>query len=67
MRRIFGTLAVAVVVIPLGPVSADAGQLRTDFTKHVVPLEDILPGGPPPDGIPAVDRPVFLEPGAADA
>jgi hypothetical protein len=32
---------------------------RTDFTRHSVPLEEILSGGPPRDGIPAIDRPRF--------
>lgn len=33
---------------------------RTDFTKHSVPLSEILPGGPPRDGIPPIDTPKFL-------
>jgi hypothetical protein len=32
---------------------------RTDFTRHSVPLEEIVSGGPPRDGIPAIDRPRF--------
>jgi hypothetical protein len=32
----------------------------TDFGRHVVPLEEILDGGPPRDGIPAIDHPTFL-------
>ncbi len=32
---------------------------RTDFSKHSVPLEEIVSGGPPKDGIPAIDRPRF--------
>ena len=32
----------------------------TDFTKHSVPLEEIIPGGPGKDGIPAIDKPEFL-------
>ena len=31
----------------------------TDFTKHSVPLEEIVSGGPPKDGIPAIDQPRF--------
>jgi hypothetical protein len=31
----------------------------TDFTKHIVDYEEFLSGGPPPDGIPAIDSPVF--------
>jgi hypothetical protein len=31
----------------------------TDFTKHIVDYGEFLSGGPPPDGIPAIDNPVF--------
>ena len=33
---------------------------RTDFTRHTVPLEQIIAGGPPRDGIPAIDDPSFV-------
>ncbi len=33
---------------------------RTDFSRHVVPLSEIVSGGPPKDGIPALDRPRFV-------
>ena len=32
---------------------------KTDFSRHSVPLEEIVSGGPPKDGIPAIDRPRF--------
>lgn len=32
---------------------------KTDFTKHSVPLTEILSGGPPKDGIPPIDNPAF--------
>jgi hypothetical protein len=32
---------------------------RTDFSKHHVPLTEIKSGGPPKDGIPAIDAPRF--------
>ena len=31
----------------------------TDFSKHSVDLTEIIPGGPPKDGIPAIDDPQF--------
>jgi len=43
----------------------DPSEWKTDFKKHVVPLGDIMSGGPPKDGIPAIDRPNFD--GVADA
>jgi hypothetical protein len=37
----------------------DTGEWSTDFTKHSVPLSEIISGGPPKDGIPAIDKPAF--------
>jgi hypothetical protein len=39
----------------------------TDFCLHSVEYSDIFSGGPPPDGIPAVDSPVFETTEEADA
>jgi hypothetical protein len=33
---------------------------QTDFTRHSVDLSEIRSGGPPKDGIPAIDAPAFL-------
>jgi hypothetical protein len=62
MRR-----AVAFVAILLGAVPAQAGVPgawtaewpRTDFGRAIVDLGDIVSGGPPKDGIPAIDAPAF--------
>ncbi len=35
-------------------------EWKTDFSKRSVPLEEIVPGGPPKDGIPAIDHPRFV-------
>jgi hypothetical protein len=32
----------------------------TDFSRHQVPLDEIISGGPGKDGIPAIDEPKFL-------
>ncbi|MSP68263.1 MAG: DUF3179 domain-containing protein [Alphaproteobacteria bacterium] len=32
---------------------------RTDFAKRAVDFDDVLSGGPPKDGIPAIDSPIF--------
>ena len=37
----------------------------TDFTATRVPFHEVLSGGPPKDGIPAIDRPRFLPVAAA--
>jgi hypothetical protein len=39
------------------PVPFDASGWKTDFTKHSVPLTEIMSGGPPKDGIPAIYKP----------
>ncbi len=33
---------------------------NTDFSTHSVPYEEIIPGGPPRDGIPPIDSPRFV-------
>jgi hypothetical protein len=38
----------------------------TDFTKHSIDYSEIFSGGPPPDGIPSIDSPVFESVDAAD-
>jgi Protein of unknown function (DUF3179) len=37
----------------------DAAQWKTDFTKRLVPLGEFKSGGPPKDGIPAIDEPRY--------
>jgi Protein of unknown function (DUF3179) len=51
--------------------SANTQQLVTessgkDEPKHVVPLDKIVSGGPPPDGIPSIDNPKFVSMEEAD-
>src|SRR5688572_23552989 len=40
--------------------TAEASTLRTNMAKALVPVDEIISGGPPPDGIPAIDRPAFI-------
>jgi hypothetical protein len=42
-------------------------EWRTDFTRRTVAWEEILSGGPPKDGIPAIDAPSFERVAAAAA
>jgi hypothetical protein len=60
--------ALALLVLGLIVLAAggEAGSLRTDVSKALVPLDEIIPGGPPPDGIPAIDHPTFVTPAEAD-
>jgi hypothetical protein len=46
--------------------SADRREFTTDFSKRTVPFEEIVSGGPPKDGIPAIDRPRFTNVRDAD-
>jgi hypothetical protein len=46
---------------------AQPATLRPNTAKTLVPLAEIVSGGPPPDGIPAIDRPAFVGPVAAAA
>jgi hypothetical protein len=41
------------------PPPPDAAQWETDFSKQLVPLEEFMSGGPPKDGIPAIDEPHY--------
>jgi hypothetical protein len=41
------------------PPPSDAAQWETDFSKQLVPLDEFQSGGPPKDGIPAIDEPRY--------
>jgi hypothetical protein len=51
--------------VQLRHVTFDASSWRTDFVRHSVPLTSIMPGGPPPDGIPPIDHPGYVPLAAA--
>ena len=48
------------------PPAGASDEFSTDFSRHTVPLEEIRSGGPPKDGIPAIDDPRFVDVGQAD-
>jgi hypothetical protein len=48
------------------PPAGTTREFTTDFSKHIVPYSEILSGGPPKDGIPAIDNPQFVSVGEAD-
>lgn len=48
------------------PPRGASSEFDTDFTRHNIPYDEILSGGPPKDGIPAIDKPVFLSIDDAD-
>lgn len=48
------------------PPRGAESEFTTDFSKHSVPYSEILSGGPPKDGIPAIDAPNFQSVSEAD-
>ena len=48
------------------PFSVSDAPWRTDFSRHTVPLDEIMSGGPPRDGIPSIDEPAFVASAEAD-
>ncbi len=54
------TAEAASSALPAGPSALDDPG-SAEFPEPLVPLGDIISGGPPPDGIPPIDDPVFLD------
>lgn len=53
--------------LPQEPAPAGAeAEFKTDFSRHTVPYAEILSGGPPKDGIPAIDTSAFVSVSDAD-
>jgi hypothetical protein len=48
------------------PPGADR-EFSTDFSTHTIPFSEIFSGGPPKDGIPAIDNPQFVPIAEANA
>ena len=58
-------LALVVWIVSAAHSAAAPAQWRlewpdTDFTRHSVPLDEIISGGPPKNGIPSIDDPIFV-------
>lgn len=57
----------AVLLITFALDSASASPVNNfDVSNATIPLEEIHSGGPPRDGIPAIDQPKFIRPAKAD-
>ena len=52
-------VALASMTARADPAAWRAEWPRTDFSRHSVDLGEIISGGPPKDGIPAIDKPAF--------
>ncbi len=62
------THMVVPTILPTEPLPDGApAEFKTDFSKHSVPYSEIFSGGPPKDGIPAIDDPKFVSVTEADA
>jgi len=59
--------AASPTLLPAEEPPASAAEFKTDFSKHSVPYREILSGGPPKDGIPAIDHPKFVSVNEADS
>ena len=53
-------------LIGLSPVLAEPVKNGFDLAGATIPIDEIYQGGPPRDGIPAIDRPRFIGPDRAD-
>lgn len=60
------TMAPPTLTFKTGDYPGGATEFSTDFSIHSVPYEEILSGGPPKDGIPAIDNPHFISVEEAD-
>jgi hypothetical protein len=60
IKRRVSVVGLGVLLLGLLGFSGQPSQ-EFDFSKHSVPLDQILSGGPPKDGIPAILKPVFVK------
>lgn len=61
-----GETAVPTLLPAEEPPPGTAREFSTDFTIHTIPYSEIFSGGPPKDGIPAIDNPQFISVTEAD-
>ncbi len=62
-------LLLAIMTMPLAAKPTGAMKKAwpdTDFTKASVDFSDVMAGGPPKDGIPSIDRPIFVDAAVSD-
>jgi hypothetical protein len=62
-RGFFCALAALLAALPIAGAVAQNGF---DLSNATVPRNEIVPGGPPRDGIPSIDRPQFVKPNEVD-
>jgi len=65
IAKLIAPAALAVAALAIAPAPAAQTLNGFDLSDALVNPADIHPGGPPKDGIPAIDRPKFVAAGAA--
>ena len=68
MLSIVAVMLSTIIVIPIINVNPSSTSITTvgntnsanDKEKHIVPVDQIVSGGPSPDGIPSIDDPKFI-------
>jgi hypothetical protein len=63
-KKIFGIAVILVISSLVSPVNVIASVGAGE--EHIIPLEEIVSGRPPPDGIPSIDSPKFAAVNDAD-
>src|ERR671915_2175275 len=74
MLSIVAVMLSTIIVIPIININPSSTSITTvgntnsanDKEKHIVPVDQIVSGGPPPDGIPSIDDPKFISVQEAD-
>lgn len=66
MHKAQAILAVLHTVMSIGVAAETLTKNDFDLTDALVSADEVLPGGPPRDGIPAIDHPLFVSATAAD-
>ena len=51
---------IILLVLNIGLIVTHLDRTVSAEEKHIVPLDQIVSGGPPPDGIPSIDSPKFV-------
>ena len=67
-RRVNYTLRAVVILLFLGAWNSYAVDFKgfsTDFSRSTIDFSEVIAGGPPKDGIPAIDSPNFVSTAAA--
>lgn len=65
-KAVVGLVTFGIVCLAVCASEGAATQNGFDLLNAIIPRAEILPGGPPRDGIPAIDHPRFVKPNEAN-